>query len=75
MRDISKEKFISEKIKSRFQLCANNYDILTNVVEDTTLLPTYLGGTIESYDYNWVAEQSFVSVNTMYEIVIHFVWK
>lgn len=49
--------FMSEKIRSRFNLCGSDYNRLANVVTDVTLLPTFLGGSVENYDYNWVAEQ------------------
>lgn len=50
--------FMSEKIRTRFFLCGNNYDILKSVIEDMSILPTYLGGSITPDLYpNWVEQQ------------------
>ena len=49
--------FMSEKIRSRFNLCGSDYTKLANVVTDVSQLPTFLGGTVENYESSWIQEQ------------------
>ena len=49
--------FMSEKIRSRFNLCGSDYSRLTAVVNDVTQLPIFVGGTVENYESTWIQEQ------------------
>jgi len=40
--------FMSEKIQSRFHLCGKDYNQIQTICSDMSILPTYLGGTLDN---------------------------